>query len=74
MGVDAAVLSDFGRALRIVGQYQDVRNLQRIYWGMDDRRKERYIAHTQKLAAEQPEKFPLFVKLTLEYTIIRMEK
>jgi len=67
-------LHDFLKAMDTVNQYQDITRLRQLYWGMSDDRKAKYMAHVQKLAAEQPDKFPLFVKLTLEYTTIRMER
>lgn len=72
MGVDPLI--DFLRAMDIVQSYQDITRLRQLYWSMSDDRKAKYMAHVQKLAAEQPDKFPLFVKLTLEYTTIRMER
>ena len=57
-----------------VDQYQDIGNLREKFRKWDVLRQAGYIAHVQKLAATQPEKFPLFVKLTLEYTTIRMER
>lgn len=67
-------LHDFLKAMDTVNRYQDITRLRQLYWGMSDDRKAKYMAHVQKLAAEQPDKFPLFVKLTLEYTTIRMER
>lgn len=72
MGVDP--LADFLNAMGVVNRYQDIAFRRQMYWGMPADRKAKYMAHVQKLAATQPEKFPLFVKLTLEYTTIRMER